>query len=249
MQRNDGVIRRLQPDVFAVLTMMAGLDLPLIETLSADQARAFSDAMAQSRPPGPEVARSPTACCRCRRRPRLPPLPAGEPRPHPLVAYFHGGGGCSATRSPTTRCAAICACAPTPSSCRSTTATPRRTASRRRPKTASPPCSGSPPTPRARRRGRPAGRGRLERRRQHRRRHLPAGPGCRRARHRRPGPAHAGDRLRLGRPSTSRTPRATSSHGDHGVVLDHYADQPIGRIRWRRHFAPPICRVSRRHSS
>jgi cation diffusion facilitator CzcD-associated flavoprotein CzcO/acetyl esterase/lipase len=90
---NDGVIRRLQPDMAMVLDLLASLGLPAIETMSAADARAFSEATAASRPPGPEVGEITDA---------LLPGPAGDLAyrlyrpptrgPHPLIAYFHGGG-------------------------------------------------------------------------------------------------------------------------------------------------------------
>jgi cation diffusion facilitator CzcD-associated flavoprotein CzcO/acetyl esterase/lipase len=93
-QCNDGVIRRLQPDVAIVLDMMAELELPAIETMSVDDARAFMVASAAVRPPGPDVAEiidgtlpgadgTPLAYRLYR--------PEGT-GPHPIVAYFHGGG-------------------------------------------------------------------------------------------------------------------------------------------------------------
>ena len=90
---NDGVIRRLQPDMAMVLDLVASLGLPPIETMSAADARAFSEATAASRPPGPEV---------CEIADAVLPGPAGDlayrlyrpptQGPHPLIAYFHGGG-------------------------------------------------------------------------------------------------------------------------------------------------------------
>jgi acetyl esterase/lipase len=90
---NDGVIRRLQPDVAFVLDLMASLGLPPMETMSVADARAFAVATAAARPPGPEVGELVDAVL---------PGPAGDlayrlyrPRsagPHPLIAYFHGGG-------------------------------------------------------------------------------------------------------------------------------------------------------------
>jgi cation diffusion facilitator CzcD-associated flavoprotein CzcO/acetyl esterase/lipase len=90
---NDGVIRRLQPDVAMVLDLMASLGLPPLETMSAADARAFSEATATSRPPGPEVGEITDAAL---------PGPGGDlayrlyrppsAGPHPLIAYFHGGG-------------------------------------------------------------------------------------------------------------------------------------------------------------
>jgi cation diffusion facilitator CzcD-associated flavoprotein CzcO/acetyl esterase/lipase len=90
---NDGVIRRLQPDVALVLDYARSLDLPPLETLPVEQARAFMLAMAAARPPGPEVGEVVDGVL---------PGSAGElayrlyrpatPGPHPIVAYFHGGG-------------------------------------------------------------------------------------------------------------------------------------------------------------
>ena len=73
---------------------MAELGLPPLETLSADEARAFLEAMAAR-------AAARTRGRRDRRR-RARPAPAGDlayrlyrpatPGPHPVVVYFHGGG-------------------------------------------------------------------------------------------------------------------------------------------------------------
>jgi cation diffusion facilitator CzcD-associated flavoprotein CzcO/acetyl esterase/lipase len=90
---HDGVIRQMQPDVAMVLDVMASLDLPPIESLSPEEARAFMTASQATRPPGPEVAEVADG---------LLPGAAGElpyrvyrpegPGPHPVIAYFHGGG-------------------------------------------------------------------------------------------------------------------------------------------------------------
>ena len=92
-QCNDGVVRRLQPDVAMVLEMMAALELPLIESLAPSDARAFLTASNSQRPPGPEVAEvvdgvlpGPARDLRYRLY-----RPEGEGR-RPLIAYFHGGG-------------------------------------------------------------------------------------------------------------------------------------------------------------
>ncbi|MCU1502837.1 MAG: monooxygenase [Ilumatobacteraceae bacterium] len=92
-QLNDGIIRRLQPDVEAVLTLMAGLDLPPLELMSPAEAREFMAAGSAARPPGPDVGEIVDGV--------LPGAagdldyrlyrPASE-GPHPIVAYFHGGG-------------------------------------------------------------------------------------------------------------------------------------------------------------
>ncbi|QQS23801.1 MAG: alpha/beta hydrolase fold domain-containing protein [Actinomycetota bacterium] len=93
-QCNDGIVRRLQPDVAMVLEMMAALGLPTMETMTPADARAFSEAMAAERPPGPDVGETVDGVL---------PGAGGEqlayrlyrpatPGPHPIVVYFHGGG-------------------------------------------------------------------------------------------------------------------------------------------------------------
>ena len=89
----DGVIRRLQPDVAIVLDLLASLGLPPLETMNVADARAFSEATAAGRPPGPVVGEIVDAAL---------PGPAGDlayrlyrppsAGPHPLIVYFHGGG-------------------------------------------------------------------------------------------------------------------------------------------------------------
>jgi cation diffusion facilitator CzcD-associated flavoprotein CzcO/acetyl esterase/lipase len=88
---NDGVIRRLQPDVAILLDLMA--ELPPMEVMSAADARAFLEALDATRPPGPEVGEIADGVL---------PGPAGDlayrlyrppsDGPHPLITYFHGGG-------------------------------------------------------------------------------------------------------------------------------------------------------------
>jgi cation diffusion facilitator CzcD-associated flavoprotein CzcO/acetyl esterase/lipase len=90
---NDGIIRQLQPDVALVLAAMAAMDLPALESMTAEEARAFMDQASALRPPGPEVGEIVDGVL---------PGPAGDldyrlyrpasPGPHPIVAYFHGGG-------------------------------------------------------------------------------------------------------------------------------------------------------------
>jgi cation diffusion facilitator CzcD-associated flavoprotein CzcO/acetyl esterase/lipase len=92
-QCNDGVVNRLQPDVAMLLDMMEELELPPIESMTPEQARAFMDTMSAERPPGPEVAEVVDGV--------LPGAagdldyrlyrPEGD-GPHPVVVYFHGGG-------------------------------------------------------------------------------------------------------------------------------------------------------------
>ncbi|MFN0030221.1 MAG: flavin-containing monooxygenase [Acidimicrobiales bacterium] len=90
---NDGVIRRLQPDVQLVLDAIAGMDLPALESMSPSEARAFVAEGNAARPRGPEVGAIIDGTL---------PGPAGDltyrlyrpasAGPHPMVAYFHGGG-------------------------------------------------------------------------------------------------------------------------------------------------------------
>ena len=92
-QCNDGVVRRLQPDAEMVLMEMAAMNLPLMESMSVSEARAFYTELSATRPPGPDVgeivdgvlpgAEGPLAY-----RLYRPPTPG----PHPIVVYFHGGG-------------------------------------------------------------------------------------------------------------------------------------------------------------
>lgn len=92
-QQNDGIIRRLQPDVAMVLQFIESLELPPLESMSPEEARQFMAQSALQRPPGPEVGEIVDGTL---------PGPAGDldyrlyrpdtPGPHPMVAYFHGGG-------------------------------------------------------------------------------------------------------------------------------------------------------------
>ncbi len=91
---NDGVIRRVQPDVAMVLEMMAEMGLPPMESLNPDEARAFVAASAEARPPGPEVGEIvdgtyPGADGSSLEYRLYRP---DSPGPHPVVLYFHGGG-------------------------------------------------------------------------------------------------------------------------------------------------------------
>ncbi|HVM97188.1 MAG TPA: alpha/beta hydrolase, partial [Candidatus Acidoferrales bacterium] len=90
---NDGVIRRLQPDVAIVLELMQEFGVPPLDSLSVEQARALMIATAAQRPPGPQVGEIvdgtlPGAAGQLAYR-LYRPASAG---PHPLVVYFHGGG-------------------------------------------------------------------------------------------------------------------------------------------------------------
>ena len=90
---NDGVIRRLQPDVTIVLEVIESLRLPPVESLSPQAARALFDALATQRPPGPAVGEIvddalPGAAGELKFR-LYRPSTGG---PHPVVVYYHGGG-------------------------------------------------------------------------------------------------------------------------------------------------------------
>jgi acetyl esterase/lipase/cation diffusion facilitator CzcD-associated flavoprotein CzcO len=90
---NDGIIRSVQPDVSMMLDLIDGLGLPPIEKMSYEDARAFAISMAADAPPGPEVGETvdgtlPGASGELNYRLHRP---AGD-GPHPIVAYFHGGG-------------------------------------------------------------------------------------------------------------------------------------------------------------
>lgn len=90
---NDGVICRLQPDVRVVLNTFEELQLPTLDSMDAAGARAFSEAMAAVRPPGPDVGEIidgvlPGAAGDLNYRLYRPDTPG----PHPVVVYYHGGG-------------------------------------------------------------------------------------------------------------------------------------------------------------
>jgi acetyl esterase/lipase len=90
---NDGVVRRLQPDVEMVLMEMAAMELPLMESMSVPEARAFYLQLQADRPPGPDVGEIvdgvlPGATGDLAYRLYRPSTPG----PHPVVLYFHGGG-------------------------------------------------------------------------------------------------------------------------------------------------------------
>ena len=90
---NDGVIRRVQPDVAMVLQLLGTMNLPTFESLPPEGARAFLAQLNEARPPGPEVGEI---------RDGSLPTDAGPlawrlyrpatPGPHPVAVYFHGGG-------------------------------------------------------------------------------------------------------------------------------------------------------------
>lgn len=90
---NDGLVRHQQPDVVAVLEIMADMGLAPYETMSPDEARATSVAINAGNSPGPDVGEIVDGV-----------LPGAEgsldyrlyrpntPGPHPVTVYFHGGG-------------------------------------------------------------------------------------------------------------------------------------------------------------
>ena len=92
-QRNDGLVREVQPDVDMVLDLIATLNLPAMETMTPTEARAFAEASSAIRPEGPEVGEIadgvlPGAAGDLEYRLYRPATPG----PHPIAVYFHGGG-------------------------------------------------------------------------------------------------------------------------------------------------------------
>jgi cation diffusion facilitator CzcD-associated flavoprotein CzcO/acetyl esterase/lipase len=90
---NDGVVRRLQPDVEMVLNEVAAMNLPPMESMAVEDARAVYAQMSTARPPGPDVGEIvddvlPGAAGDLAYRLYRP----ASPGPHPIVVYFHGGG-------------------------------------------------------------------------------------------------------------------------------------------------------------
>jgi len=91
---NDGIIRPLAADVQVMLDVMAEMGVPPIESLSVEDARMFMTMSAAVRPPGPDVGEIVDGT--------LPGADGSDleyrlyrpatPGPHPIVAYFHGGG-------------------------------------------------------------------------------------------------------------------------------------------------------------
>jgi cation diffusion facilitator CzcD-associated flavoprotein CzcO/acetyl esterase/lipase len=92
-QRNDGVIRRLQPDVALVLNAMADMGVTPLESMDAEGARALMAASAAVSPPGPAVE----SVTDGELSGPAGPVPYRVYRPfskapRPIVVYFHGGG-------------------------------------------------------------------------------------------------------------------------------------------------------------
>jgi acetyl esterase/lipase len=92
-QCNDGVVRRMQVDVAFMLDMMATLELPPMELMTVEDARGLMTAMDAMRPPPQDVGEVldgvlPGAAGDLEYRLYRPPTHG----PHPVVAYFHGGG-------------------------------------------------------------------------------------------------------------------------------------------------------------
>ncbi len=143
-QCNDGIIRRVQPDVTIMLDTIASMGLPALESLTVDEARDFIAAAAQQRAPGPDVGeivdgQFPGAACDLDYRLYRP----ASPGPHPIVAYFHGAGGCWAALFLMTPCVEIFACSPMPLLSLRTIVTRLRRVSRPPPTMAMPRSSGS----------------------------------------------------------------------------------------------------------
>ena len=92
-QCNDGEIVRLQPDVRLVLNMLAEMNLPPIESMGAEGARAFVAEFNKARPAGRPVGETGEGVLQGADG----PLPyrlyrPATPGPHRIVVYFHGGG-------------------------------------------------------------------------------------------------------------------------------------------------------------
>jgi cation diffusion facilitator CzcD-associated flavoprotein CzcO/acetyl esterase/lipase len=90
---HDGVIWPLQADVGIMLEIMAEMGVPALETLTVEEARGFVEQSGAASPPGPEVGEVvdgtyPGAAGDLTYRLYRPETPG----PHPIVAYFHGGG-------------------------------------------------------------------------------------------------------------------------------------------------------------
>ena len=90
---NDGLVRRQQPDVVAVLSIMGEMGLPPFEQVSPEQAREISHAIVAASPPGLDVGEIKDGSLPGSEGPldyRLyRPATKG---PHPVTVYFHGGG-------------------------------------------------------------------------------------------------------------------------------------------------------------
>ncbi len=90
---NDGVIRTLAPDVGLMVEFIDTTKLPAFEDLPLADSRAMYTAFSAERPPGPEVGEIvdgvfPGADGDLAYRLYRPATEG----PHPVVAYFHGGG-------------------------------------------------------------------------------------------------------------------------------------------------------------
>ena len=90
---NDGLVRRQQPDVVALLELMETMQLPPFESMSPEEARATSEAINVGNPPGPAVGEVvdgeyPGADGPLEYRLYRPKTKG----PHPVTLYFHGGG-------------------------------------------------------------------------------------------------------------------------------------------------------------
>ncbi|MFK8025006.1 MAG: alpha/beta hydrolase fold domain-containing protein [Ilumatobacter sp.] len=90
---DETIVCRLQPDCTIMLETMAEMGVPPIDSLPVPDARALMDAMGAGSPAGPDVGEVVDG---------MLPGAGGDlsyrlfrpesPGPHPIVAYFHGGG-------------------------------------------------------------------------------------------------------------------------------------------------------------
>ena len=161
-------------------TMMAELDLPPLESMSPEEARAFMAAGADGPPARARGRRDRRrrAARRRRRRPRRTAStgPEGD-GPHPIVVYFHGGGwvlGDSQSDDPF--CRDLCVRSDAVDRVGRLPPRPGGPLPGRRRRRLRRPAVDRRPRHRARRHPRPARRRRLERRRQRRRRRRPSWP-------------------------------------------------------------------------
>ena len=118
-QCNDGVIRRVQPDVAMYLDVIGEMGLPPLESMTAADAPPSWRAWPPSARRGQRSARFSTVRCRVPRAPSTTGSTAPPRRVRtPSCATSMVVGGCWATRPPTTLCVATCVSVPTRSSCR-----------------------------------------------------------------------------------------------------------------------------------
>ena len=148
-QCNDGVVRRLQPDVEMVLNAVAALNLPPMESMAVADARGFTRRCRRLDRRDQTSARSSTVSCPA--PPAIWCIGCTGRRPPARTrssCTSMAAVKCWVTPSRMIRCAGTFVCGATRSSSRRTTATRPSTDSPRRSMTPWPRCSGWPTTPR-----------------------------------------------------------------------------------------------------